>query len=261
MTNLDCLRRRWRAARRDLRLLNTEDVESFGTGSPGHLVPDLTVRLIILPADPFASTMEFDSNLWTWWTTNETDPAIGPTSHWGGYSRPTVECALRYQRAASDSTDLMAFYLGLCRHGGLDMAVSSDGAYDTGKRKVFTLTTIVGRVWSALASYARVVDKYTVNGPWEVALGLRKTSGAVLGNFGEGWEEPERHCRPGPICLESHVLIRLEVLDTWPDVEGIRDLAFRIGGRVEDSFGCQQRRFLNYRGALAGEFAHDKCFR
>jgi hypothetical protein len=90
-----------------------------------------------------------------------------------------------------------------------------------------------------------VVERFEIEGPWEVTLALRDTRRAVLGNVAGGWQEPE-HAFPRdvlPRCPDDNVLVRREVFE-WPDADAQRSLAFDIGGAIEDGFGVEQRRFL-----------------
>ena len=59
-------RSRWRRARETLGIVNPGQ-NGFATGGLGGHVPHLTVRLLILPADPEVSPIEFDEPLWEWW--------------------------------------------------------------------------------------------------------------------------------------------------------------------------------------------------
>ena len=47
---------------------------TFGTGGLGARVPDLSVRMTILPADPFALEASFDEDLMAWWMGEHPDP-------------------------------------------------------------------------------------------------------------------------------------------------------------------------------------------
>ena len=120
---------------------------------------------------------------------------------------------------------------------------------------MFFLTTIVGRVWSALSLFRAVIDQYALQGPWEIALALRNSTRAALANVAAGWAEPDEMYPPEdiPRCPDPNVLIVREVFE-WPDPEGIQALAFAIGGNVEDAFGFNRRRFLVLKGPGAGQF-------
>lgn len=86
---------------------------------------------------------------------------------------------------------------------------------------MFFLTTIVGRVWVALALFAEVLERLAIQGPWELTLAMRDTNRAVLGNVAAGWEEPERAFPRDelPRCPDPNLLIVREVYE-WPDLEG-----------------------------------------
>ncbi len=71
--SVELQRERWRRARRTLRLIDPE-AEDFLTRSLVPLKDGSTVRLLILPGDPEASTIAFDRELWSWWLEERPDP-------------------------------------------------------------------------------------------------------------------------------------------------------------------------------------------
>ena len=131
--------------------------------------------------------------------------------------------------------------------------MGSDATYRWRDRRAFRLILMVGRIWAALDLYGKVVERFSVEGPWEVSLALRSTEGAVLGNVGAGWPEPGQGFYDPTFCLEPGVLLRQEVA-TWPTTDEVHSIALRVGGWIENSFGVSQRRFLARDGDLAGTF-------
>lgn len=249
--DLDILRKRWRRARDPLHLVDAAD-ERFGIGGlAARFIEDPRVRLLILPGDPEASIVELDDTFWEWWLKDRRDPASGKRTQRGSVRKPTVDAALRCR-------DLMdgkcRSYVALYRHGGLEVELGEDGASNGYVR----LIPIVGRIWAALELYREVVERFHIDGPWEVSLALRQTEGGYLANFGQGWAEPGRSFpREAEPCVERNLLIRQEVVE-WPEPDGVQALAFRFGARLEDAWGSHLRRFIARDGEFAGQFDRSK---
>lgn len=258
--DIDRDRKRWRRVRRRLLLVDPL-VEDFGTGGLAHHAPDVHVRFVILPADPDAVVVDFDEPFWEWWMQDRPNPFEGaPATNWGRDSLPAATGAVRFNRWTDDRWNWDA-YLAMLRSGGLEFGLGRSGsaqwrrAPEQDPTRVFFLTTIVGRIWVALGLYAEALDRFGIQGPWEITLGLRNSQLAALGNVGAGWAEPERTFPGEQIhrCPDPGVLIIREMLD-WPDSGGQRSLAFDIGANIEDAFGCRQRRFLARVDPGAGAF-------
>jgi hypothetical protein len=247
----DRIRDRWRRRRHELGLTDP-DAENFGGAGLARFVEERAARLVILPSDPERSDISFTGDFWNWWETNRPDPASGSVAQWGSRSRSCSFAALRLEER---STSEWQRYIALLRSGALEMTLCAEGAFDleNPRRRLFRLTIIVGRVWAALSLYSAVVERYGLTGPWEVGLALFRTEGAILSGFGRDWREPDGISGPIGQCLERNVWISREVT-TWPPEDGIKDLAFGLGGSIEDSWGVRERRFLFGRGERIGEF-------
>lgn len=242
-------RSRWRRLAAGMRLEDPES-EDFSTGGLARLVAEPSVRLIVIPADPESTFLDFDGEFWEWWLASRPDPSDGRADRWSG-GRTTAGAAIRYAGTERE----MDGYLALHRSGILELEMGQGGALSArdGKR-YFRLTYSVGQIWSALAFYQEAKDRLGLPGPWEVRCALRNTSGAILSNFGEGWAEPgqgfhhEQH-----VITEPNLLARRE-LHEWPDADGTRGLAFSFGAWIEDAWGYRYRRFLARQGAMTGQF-------
>jgi hypothetical protein len=242
-------RSRWRRARETLGILDPGQ-GGFATGGLGGHVPHLTVRLLILPADPEVSCIEFDEPLWEWWKGAHHSPFEGSRPDWGNFLLPTSSAAVRCVSVTEEKWDS---YLALPRYGGLDMGMGPEGAAEREGGRVFWLVRIVGRLWAALHLYREVVARFDIVGPWECSVALLKTHGGNLGNFGSGWAEyPDPRANPR-VCSEPNLLYRSELIE-WPGPDETRTLAFTFGAWIEDSWGMQCRRFLAHSGPLAGKF-------
>lgn len=102
----------------------------------------------------------------------------------------------------------------------------------------------------AFASTLRL--QFGIDGPWQLAVALVNTKDALLGNLGEGWAEPGSFENRVGGCEEPNILWVVE-LDHLPDSDGQRELAYKVGARVEDAWGVKQRRYLDHRGDLVGK--------
>jgi hypothetical protein len=262
---LEIHRARWWREREACSLVNPDD-EGFAMGRLPLPGPDPLVRLLIFPADPEAERLTLDDSFWDWFTGDLPDPAIGRPADWGLKHRPTSGAALRYQPYGRDECSR---YLAVHRSGGLEMGLGRDAgsvaeplvdvddgpqAGGRGAQGFLRLVTTVGRVWAAAAAYGELLARWPGESPFQVVLGVRRTQGMVLCNFGTGWAEPGYAFAADPItCLEPG-LLRLLEFASWPDEDGIQALAFDIGSWLENAFGSRYRRYLAHSGPLEGQF-------
>lgn len=221
------------------------DIEPAGLA---RRVEDLSTRIVILPADPCVARLEFDAEMWEWWTEQRSTP-FGAPLHWNK-SLPTMDAAANVRTGGQE----WGTYLAVHRHGGVEIGTSD--VYESPDDRYFRLIRTVGLLWLALETQSKVLEHVAADGPWQISLALHQTQGALLGDLAEGREEPGPTARFLPRCPEPHVVVR-EELDEWPaqdETEEIRELAFRLGGRIEDAWGVKHRRFMANRGELEGQF-------
>ncbi len=250
-------RSRWRREREKLVFIDGRQ-PNFANGGLGRYVPNLTIRLVILSADPERELIDFDKEFWSWWKLDHESPFGGPSHDWGRVI-PTTNAAVRCRSLSNDPWKWDS-YFALCRHGGVDMGLGHDGAGATqeGKR-VFRLVRIVGRLWNALKVYGLAVERFKINGPWECSVALLGTLGGGLADFATGWlQYPDPEANPYP-CPEPNLWRRWE-LDEWPAQEATRELAFSVGDWIENSWGMLLRRFIARSGPLEGQF-DASCYR
>jgi hypothetical protein len=246
------IRDRWRRSRHELGLANPDE-EGFGAAGLARFVEDRAARLVILPSDPESSDISFTGDFWSWWEEKRPDPADGGSpTQWGSRVRSCSFAALRIDER---STSEWRRYVALLRSGGLDVTLGSDAGFnlEEPQRRFFRLSIIVGRVWAALSLYRAVLDRYELPGPWQIGLALLRTEGAILSGFGRDWREPNGVFGAIGHCYERNLWISRE-LGAWPDEKGVKELAFEVGGRIEDAWGVRERRFLHLRGERTGEF-------
>jgi hypothetical protein len=250
-SEVELLRARWRRYREPLHLLDPHQ-EDFAQGGLAARVQHLSVRLLVLPADPEAVVVEFDATFWAWWATYAGVSLGDVTVEWGKSqnSQPSVSAALHLTSIRpSDDPFVASRYLAVHRSGAIEMALGDYGAYEQKGGRQFLLISIVARTWAALVAAQAVADRWSISGPWELTLALCGTRDAVLTNVGEGWAEPwEFEPRR---CLEPSLLFRLEP-EGLPEAEAIQALAERLGGWIEDGFGYRERRFRARRGPFDG---------
>jgi len=257
MTNIseiELLRARWRRHRELVQLVDPQRPE-FAKGGLASRVQDISVRLLVLPADPDLATIEFDGLFWAWWANHAGVSLPDVAIAWGDSqsSRPSASAALHATQARSlDDPYTMSRYLAVHRNGAVEMSLGEYGAFERDGIRLFLLTSIVVRCWAALVTAQAVADKWSIPGPWELTLALCTTRNAVLANVGEGWAEPGSFDAGTPRrCPEPGLLFRLD-LEVLPEDEAIQTLAERLGGWIEDSFGYRERRFRARRGPFDG---------
>jgi hypothetical protein len=241
---VEAQRARWGHHRARLNLEAPSDPNFASGGIPGTTEGPF-LRLVILPTDPESVAIDLDEDLWAWWVAEYDDPASQTITQWGTTKRLNH---LGVFRGTQFRDDQWARYISLSRCLALDMGLMSDATYylPSYEAHVFRLVPAVARVWSALHRYGAVLQQFAAGktlGPWEVTLALRDTKGAMLGHVAKGWAEPGMGFRPAP-CTDEGLLMRLEIPDIWPDDDGIRDVAYRFGLLMENSFGFDVRRWI-----------------
>ena len=116
-------------------------------------------------------------------------------------------------------------------------------------QRAFALRRTAGVVWIVAQVQIEAVEKWSIEGPWEVSLAMRNTAGATLGDFAEGWAEFGDFRHSGIACREAHILHRWTIDTIDPP-----SLALEAGARIENSFGTTHRRHLAARGEYEGQF-------
>lgn len=245
LTELDRARERWRLARRRIGQSTCRGVEPSGLAPR---VRDFSARLLILPGDPFATHLSFDAEFWDWWT-NEGPAPFGTRVQWTD-TEPTTDAAVKYKQGYKK----WDAYLAVHRHGGVEAGWNPAWSGDQGRRYLGLVQT-VGLVWIGASAQADAVRRLGPSGPWELTLVLYETRGAHLGGFASGWREPHLDVSFGAQAQrEPRIMVRRE-FDVFPESEEeVQELAFDLGGRIEDAWGMKCRRFLDGGGDLEGKF-------
>lgn len=171
----ELLRARWRRYRDGLRLGTTHD-DGFATGGLARHIAEVSVRFLVLPADPEAALLRFDDEFWAWWRPEREPPFPGRVS-WGHAVHPTGHAAVRHDEAWDDRW-AWDTYCALHRSGAFEFALGQAATNDLRGTIVFRLIEIVGRVWAAVNLYGEALDRTEVEGPWQSVLALSGTGGA-----------------------------------------------------------------------------------
>lgn len=253
LADTELLRARWRRAL-DRHALDRTSRDDFGLGGLATRLRSPSVQLLLLPPDPEAEALHIDSELWAWLEAHQSVDVDGCAIRLGNLQHPTAHAAALvrgYGRSES-----WRHYLALHRSGAIELGLGDRGGWDTQSPegepvRMFNLISVVVYTWALLKFGAAANERLSLNGPWQLAVGLLRTHGAHLGNLGQGWAEPGSFENTFGRCVEPNLLWHLGI-DAWPDEEGQQRLAFSIGDRLEDAWGATQRRYLNHRGDRAG---------
>jgi hypothetical protein len=255
MTNIvdhEAQRTRWRRALSGAGL-DRDDREDFATAGLASRLTNVTTQIVLLPADPEADAITIDEMLATSLQARQSIVLDRITVALPGNPRRTAHAL-----ALADSyNEAWNSYLAIHRSGTIEFGLGDRGGWDGQDRsgnpvRLISLTSAVARVWALLRIAAEIHEHHDVAGPFQLTVGIRHTGGALLSTLGEGWAEPgDFQNNLGP-CPDEHLLWHIE-LDDLPNHDGAREVAYRIGDRLEDAWGSRQRRYLAHRGDFAGE--------
>ncbi|RIE15825.1 hypothetical protein SMC1_09425 [Candidatus Cryosericum septentrionale] len=246
----ELIRARWRRARVAAHLLDVED-EKFARGGLGQHLDEVAVRCLVLPREPESGGADVDEQTIESLAqaTYEWDTEHRVARLWGHGRCACVEGAALFGYPGSVQ-DEWSQYLCATRAGGLDVGLGSEVARLREDTKYFWLTRIVARLWSAFSVLSSLTP-LEAKGPWEVTLGMAGTEGSLLAGLGEGWREPHEGLEDANRCRLVNVLLRREC-ERWPKGDDVAELAFTLGGLIENAWGYSQRRFIARLGAFEG---------
>jgi hypothetical protein len=255
LADIELRRARWRRALATAGL-DTVDRSDFAVRGLAARLRTPSVRLLLLPGDPEATPIAIDEELWAWVKNFSVVQLEGRNLRLGMQEIPTAHAAALVD--AYGSREAWNSYVAIHRSGALDHGLGERGAWERNDRegnlvRVFSLISIVGRTWALLKFAGVLLDRTVIDGPWQLTIALNRTSGALLGNVGEGWAEPLTWENELPACTEEHLLWHIE-FGELPRGDDAREVAFLVGDRVEDAWGTRHRRYVAHRGDLAGRF-------
>jgi hypothetical protein len=247
--DIDAQRARW-VRHRQPQKLTSEAGDDFACGGLARYADELEMRLVCLPSDPVADVVPLDGQTLEWLKRPREAPYGGHSPPWWTHRERTTSSALvRYEQPREGDVGWRR-YLALHRHGGIEVG-SSRLTYETSGKRVFRLRLIVAMAWTAAALQTEAIERWQLQAPFELTIGLRKTRGAALGHLAEGWQSPGQGFGDEfPTCLEDHVLLRREV-DGMIDPQGY---AMNLGDRLEQAFGSTMHRHVARIGEYVGRF-------
>lgn len=239
-------RARWRREREACSLVNPDD-KGFAVGRLPLPGTDPLVRLLIIPADPEAEMLALDDSFWEWFTGDLPDPGTGRKAEWGRETGRHREPHSDTSRAGATSAAAISLCIvrELWKWGSVAMPAMS---------RNLRPTRTMGRIWAAAAAYAELLERWPVEGPFQAVLGVRRTQGMILCDFGAGWAEPHSLFPENrSVCADPGLLCLVE-LASWPDQDGIQAFALSFGSWLEDAFGSRHRRYLARMGPSQDRF-------
>jgi len=213
-----------------------------------------TVQVLLLPGDPETDVVNIGDEVWEWLSTAAAVTLDGSYVHFGDQKCPSAHAAVV---VGTYSRENWNHYLALHRSGAIEVGLGDMGGRRARTRagdefRVFNLRSTVGWTWATLAFAEAARTRFEVDGPWQLTVALIGTEDALLGNLGEGWAEPDSFENEVGGCRDHHLMWHFE-LDELPVGDGQRDLALRVGARIEDAWGVTHRRYFARRGEKAGE--------
>lgn len=250
----DLQRDRWRRALRR-EALDTSDRADFAMRGLSARLRRPSVRLLLLPADPDADVIRVDDGLWAWIKHHQVVDIEGRDLRLGTHEVPTAQAAALVDSYGNG--EAWHSYVAIHRSGALEYGLGDRGVWELKDRndklvRVFNLISVVARTWALLKFGTTMRDRASVDGPFQLTVAMHCTGGAFLGNVAEGWAEPLTWGNELPACPEENLLWHLELTE-WPDEDNIRELAFRVGDRLEDAWGVRHRRYLARAGEVVGK--------
>jgi hypothetical protein len=210
------------------------NADNFANGGLGAHVDSLDLRVRFLPAAPLATVIRLDDAVEQWLSMSRPSPYGGSPPDLGHLKRATSTALVRYTQYRDDQG--WARFVGLHRDGSLDFGEGGSIAHRRDGRMVWLRPT-VGLVWHLAAMQLEAVERWGVDGPFEVSIALAGVDGARLGGFAEGWSD------------FGGVLLRVECNVIDPEA-----LAMDVGEQLENAFGSTRRRFLGNRGEYTDRF-------
>ena len=148
-SSLEVSRAYWRRKREALGIPNSSRAHGEQSGLARRL-KESSIRILILPADPFRTDLSFDDELWSWWGEDRPTPFGRPDGLTS--QAPTADAAAKVRTYG----DQWKTYLALHRHGGVEAGDGGIYGHSDGS-KVFLLTRSVGLLWMALDAQAEAL--------------------------------------------------------------------------------------------------------
>lgn len=237
----------WRRYRESLLITDPSSGESFAIGGIAANAAPFDVRVVLVRTDfDNADRVALDTDAAEWIARDRPAPYGGRGIQWGHSTCATSTALVRASWSREDQQ--WDRYLAIHRHGGLEAGLTGL-CWEANGQRGFGLRRTVAVVWIIAQLQIEAAEKWSIEGPWEVSLAMRRTAGATLGDFAEGWAQFGDFRFGGSVCREAHVLHRWTVGAIDPP-----SLALDAGARIENSFGTTHRRHLAHRGDFEDQF-------
>lgn len=198
-------------------------------------IADLSVAVMLLPADPLASVLDFADVL----------PVVSPfvvgqlSRSVGQLEHEEITGTHLFRVSRSSATGEIGMAVGLARHGGAFAGVGRSGRHLTRyDQSAVRLSAIVCATRAALSTQADLLSRLgqmVPTGPWELIIATPGATGAVLGAYAPRWPSVEEQ-DPAPTCTMDHPMVRLEIPEL-PDPDGLSVLLARAMSRAVNIFG------------------------
>ncbi|MDO8731448.1 MAG: hypothetical protein Q7L55_02595 [Actinomycetota bacterium] len=262
MTNIqerELLRARWQRSLLTF-ALDSEAREDFAVSGLAMRLTDVTVQVLLMPADPEADAFPIGETTHQWISEIDAINLDAMRFKLPGEAHRSAHALVLSHRY---NDDRWSSYVAVHRSGAVEWGLGADGGWTRETRDAvpirrIALSPTVARVWATLRLASMVQTSYAIAGPYNLVVGIRGTYQAELGSLGEGWAEPgdfQNRVRP---CPERHLLWQIEI-EELPDEEVARQIAYSIGDRIEDAWGVKQRRYLAERGPYQGKLDPRRC--
>lgn len=247
-------RARWRRSLEIFRLDRAER-DDFALGGLAPRLESVSVQMLLLPADPEADVIEITDGFSTWLEGQRSLDLDGVTVQLPQSARRTAH-ALALADAYGDDT--WNSYLAVHRSGALEFGLGTAGGWEGRDRggndvRIIGLTSTVARVWALLRLAAVLAERDAIEGPFLLTVAVPRAAGSLLGALGEGWAQPGDFQNSIGACRDAALLWRFELAGLPDADEAARRLAYSVGDRLEDAWGCRQRRYLAHRGKHEGQ--------
>lgn len=252
----ELVRERWR---RSLcaEALDHADREDFMLGGLGARVQEPTVRLMLLPPDPHAEIPGLFDSIWDWIGMRRTIRLGNGEVPLGDNVVPTAHAAALVRDGGEDRG--WRNYAAVHRNGAVEVGLGDRGGANRSTQngdgaRFFWLIPIVAYTWAMVELARDLLDDASLDGPFLLAAALKDTQDALLDHRGNGWAPAHLPWNNLGRCSDKHLLWHIEFDHLPADPSASQALAFQVGDRVENAWGCRQRIYLDRQGDLAGRF-------
>jgi hypothetical protein len=242
----------WRRALARFGLERTGD-DTFAAGGLVGRLDSVSVQMLLLPGDPETEAVSITDAFSSWLEAQRSIDLDGVILQLPSSTRRTAHAIALADQYGEDS---WSSYFAVHRSGALEFGLGNAGGWEGRDRagndvRIIALTATVARAWALFRVAAALEEKTSIDGPFLFTVAVPHADGALLGGLAEGWAQPGDFQNSVGPCREPQLLWHFE-LATLPGDEDAKQLAYAVGDRFEDAWGCRQRRYLAHRGQYEG---------